>query len=348
MDIQYGNPAALNWLWLALACLLLVIVAAARTRTRLRQFASAAFISQLLPRHHRRWGIARAMLMLITLVLLTIALVDIRWGKRWREIPQQGIEVMFVLDVSRSMLAEDATPNRLARAKQQINDMLDVMGGDRVGLVVFAGDARQLVPMTSHYDDFRRALKEVDTYSVRRGGSRLGDAIRVAQAGFLSKTLDHKAMVILTDGEDQESRPVHAAQRAHEDHGIRIFTIGLGDRQQGARIPSGRDSAASYLQYEGQQVWSKLDGEILKAIATETDGAFIPAETKQVDMASVYRQYVAQVKPQSFETAKVNQYEARFQWFVGLALLSLLGEVWVTHWGSSQAGDRVRHQGSTR
>ncbi|TWU24407.1 von Willebrand factor type A domain protein [Novipirellula galeiformis] len=348
MEIQYGNPWALNWLWLALACLAMVIVAAVRTRMRLRNFASDNFMPRLLPPRHRLLVITRAMLMLMTFVLLTIALVDIRWGKVWREIPQKGIEVMFVLDVSRSMLAEDVTPNRLGRAKQQINDMLEVMGGDRIGLVVFAGEVRQVVPMTNHYDDFRRSLKEVDTSSIRRGGSRLGDAIRVATNGFLSKTLDHKAMVILTDGEDQESEPVKAAKQAYQDHGIRIFTVGLGNQQQGARIPSGRNADSSYLQYEGEQVWSKLDGKILQAVATETNGAFIPAETKQVDMASVYRQYVAKVDQQQFETAKINQYEARFQWFLGLALLSFLCDVFAGHWMPKPSGDPFHHEGKTR
>ncbi|GAA4472250.1 vWA domain-containing protein [Novipirellula rosea] len=345
MEIQYGNPFALNWLWLALACVVVIVWAAVRMRAKLRRFATANFNSQLLPPHHRLRTAVRTVLLLLTFLFLTIALVDIRWGKVWREVPQKGIEVMFVVDVSRSMLAEDATPNRLSRAKQQINDMLDVMAGDRVGLVVFAGEVRQVVPMTNHYDDFRRSLKEVGTHSIRRGGSRLGDAIRVASKGFLSKTNDHKAMVILTDGEDQESEPLKVAKQIHQDQGVRIFTIGLGNMSEGARIPAGTDGDSNYVTYDGQQVWSKLDGAILQAVATETNGAFIPAETKQVDMASVYHQYVAKVEQQQFETAKINQYEARFQWFVGLALISFLCEAFMTHWLPTSSDDPVQAEG---
>ncbi|TWT82546.1 von Willebrand factor type A domain protein [Planctomycetes bacterium CA13] len=327
MDIQYGNLVALNGLWLAIGCLAVMVASAIWRRNRLRRFATANLVDRLVPHHRVLRTTSHMILLTMAIVFLSVALVDIRWGKVSRQVPQKGIEVMFVLDVSRSMLAEDATPNRLERAKQQISDMLDAMTGDRVGLIVFAGDVRQEIPMTSHYDDFRRSLRNVSPDSVSRGGSRLGDAIRVAVEGFLTKVNDHKAMVIFTDGEDQESEPVQVATRAFEEHGIRIFTVGLGDIEQGARIPLDSQRQRDYLQYEGQQVWSKLDGQILRAIAAETEGAFIPAGTKQVDMASVYRGYVSNVPQQSFETATINQYEARFQWWVALALVCCVAEI---------------------
>ena len=171
------------------------------------------------------------------MALMVLALVDVRWGKVWRDVPQKGIEVMFVLDVSRSMLADDAAPNRLERAKQQIKDTVDEMAGDRVGLIVFAGDVKQQIPLTTHYDDFKQALDEVGPHNVRRGGSRLGDAIEAASHAFLTKSNAHKAMVIFTDGEDQESEPVAAARKAHAETGVRIFTVGLGDMEKGSRIP---------------------------------------------------------------------------------------------------------------
>src|SRR6185312_14360819 len=173
------------------------------------------------------------LLITASMALMVLALVDFRWGKVWREVPQKGIEVMFVLDVSRSMLAEDAAPNRLERAKQQIKDTIDEMAGDRVGLLVFAGDTKQQIPLTTHYDDFKQMLDEVGPQNVRRGGSRLGDAITAASQSFLTKSNAHKAMVVFTDGEDQESKPIEAARRAHKETGVRIFTVGLGDMEKG-------------------------------------------------------------------------------------------------------------------
>ena len=151
--------------------------------------------------------------------------------------------------------------------------------------------------------DFKQALDEVGPQNVRRGGSRLGDAIETASHSFLSKSNAHKAIVVFTDGEDQESKPLEAARRAYDSTGARIFAVGLGDIAQGARIPVAADNHKEYLKHDGQQVWSKQNGDILREIATATEGAYIPAGTKQVDMADVYHRYVEQVEQTKFETA---------------------------------------------
>ena len=330
MDIQFGNTNSIWLLVMVAAGLILTGYATiARRRASLR-FATARLRNQILPSGttSRHW--MSAILIAASLTLLCFAMIDIRWGKTWREVPQKGIEVMFVLDVSRSMLAEDAAPNRLIRARQFIKDMVDEMAGDRVGLVVFAGETRQSVPLTSHYEDFKQTLDSVGPHSVRVGGSQLGDAIKAAADGFISKTNDHKAIVVFTDGEDQESKPVEIAKQVHQERGIRIFTVGLGDIDQGARIPETDDRRSGFVQYEGQQVWSKMNGQILSQIATDTDGAYIPAGTRQVNMADVYHGYVANVEQMEFETAKISTYTARFQWFAAPALALLLLEVWIS------------------
>lgn len=330
MDIQFGNPtAAYLFAVVAVGCGVVGWAAIARRRAAAR-FASEALRRQLLPRttFTKRW--ASVTLVLACLTMLTIALMDIRWGKTYREVPQKGIEVMFVLDVSRSMLAEDASPNRLARAKQQIVDMVDEMEGDRIGLVCFAGESRQTVPLTSHYEDFRQTLESVGPHSVRSGGSRLGDAISAAGSSFLSKTNDHKAIVVFTDGEDQESDPVGTAEKLYSEKGIRIFTVGLGDIDQGARIPESENEQGRYVSYRGEQVWSKLNGQILQQIAEKTSGAYIPAGTRRVNMSDVYHGYVANIEEEEFETAKVNTYIARYQWFAMPALVLLVIDVLVS------------------
>jgi Ca-activated chloride channel family protein len=272
------------------------------------------------------------MLTLGALAFLAIALMDLRWGKTSYEVPQKGIEVMFALDVSRSMLAEDATPNRLERAKQQIKDMVDEMAGDRVGLVVFAGDAKQQVPLTTHYDDFKQVLDTVGPHSLRRGGSRLAEAMSTAAKGFMDKTNDHKAIVLFTDGEDQESEPVELARQLYKERGIRVFTVGLGDFEQGSRIPDSESRRSRFVEHDGQLVWSKLNGDVLKAISTATNAAYIPAGTKQVNMSDVYHRYVANVEQTEFETAKIDAYIPRFQIFAAAALALLLAEIWVASW----------------
>jgi Ca-activated chloride channel family protein len=335
MDVQFGNLNQLSWLWLVALCLAVAVFAAIARRQARTRFATANLLRSVFP---LRGSVRRNLAIVLAMgamALMVVALIDVRWGKVWREVPQKGIEVMFVLDVSRSMLADDAAPNRLERAKQQIKDTIDEMTGDRVGLVVFAGEAKQQIPLTTHYDDFKQSLDEVGPQNIRRGGSRLGDAIDMASSSFLTQSNAHKAMVVFTDGEDQESKPLEAAKRAHESTGVRIFTVGLGDVVQGSRIPVGEDHR-QYLTHDGQQVWSKQNGDILRQVASSTDGNYIPAGTKQVNMSDVYHSYIGRVEQTNFETARVNQYEARYQWFLLPALILLLLEVVVTTWPSRQ------------
>lgn len=328
MDLQFGNLPQLAWFWLVLIVAVAMIAAEFIRRRAIHQFATANLTSRLFS-HRRLIRVAiKSLVGLTAMSLLVVALIDARWGQTWREVPQKGIDVVFALDISRSMLAEDVSPNRLERAKQQIKDMVDEMAGDRVGLVVFAGESKRQVPLTKHYHDFKNALDEVGTFHVDRGGSQLGDAIQLAADCFLDKTNDHKAIVVFTDGEDQESDPVNVAAQAFAESGIRIFTVGLGDPQQGARIPaSGQGASGRYLEYQGQPVWSKLNSPVLEQVALAADGAYVPAETKTVDMADVYHQYVANVEQQDFETARIKSYIPRFQIFVGLALALVLAEI---------------------
>ncbi len=136
--------------------------------------------------------------------------------------------------------------------------------------------------------------------------------------------------MIFTDGEDQESNPVDVAKKLYADRGIRIFTVGLGDMDQGARIPETESRRGGFLQYQGQQVWSKMNGQVLEQIATQTNAAYIPAGTRRVNMAEVYHGYVANVEQTEFETAKINAYVARYQWFALPALALLMLEVFLS------------------
>ena len=324
LDLQIGNP---HFAWLmvcAVAAIAVSVWAGVLRKRALKRFGTTGRETGNQSSFSR---FASTLAIVLSIIMLSLALMDIRWGKTTYEVPQKGLEVVFALDVSRSMLAEDASPNRLSRAKQQIKDMVDEMAGDRVGLVVFAGQSEQAVPLTSHYDDFKQILDTVGPHTIPVGGSQLGGALTAAAEAFISKTNEHKTIVLFTDGEDQESEPVRLAKQLHADEGIRVFTVGLGDLDQGARIPDDQ----SFLQHDGQQVWSKLNGRILKEIATETNAAYIPAGTKRVNMADVYHGYVAKVEQTEFETAKINAYVPRYQWFAGAALLCLLTEIWLAN-----------------
>ena len=327
-SIEVGNPEFAWLLAFALVIIAMLAWAGFGRSQALKSFGSQSTSLHDSARSTRMY--LSGILLVATTTLLTIALVDLRWGKSSYEVPQKGLEVVFALDVSRSMLAQDAAPNRLIRAKQQVKDLVAEMAGDRIGLVAFAGDAQQVVPLTNHYDDFEIKLDSIGPHTVPVGGSRLSVAIKAAADSFIGKTDGNRTIVLFTDGEDQESDPVQLARQLHDEQGIRIFTIGLGDMDQGARIPNQSSPDGSFVEFQGQQVWSKLNGQILKQIATETEAAYIPAGTKRVNMSEIYYRYIDNVEKTQFESAKIDAYTPRFQWFAGAAFVCLLLEVVVS------------------
>jgi len=337
-EIEIGNRNLLWWFVVVFAGLML-LGSSLYWKQRARCRFASGLQSNRIFRHSLGHDLTRGLVVLSVMALLVAAVMDLRWGTAEQDVPQEGIEVIFVLDVSRSMLARDVAPNRLSRAKQMIKDTVDEMTGDRVGLVIFAGEVRQEIPLTNHYTDFKRSLDDVDPDSLDRGGSRLGDAIAVACNGFLDQSGHHKTMILLTDGGDQESKPIEAARLARANHGARIFTIGLGDIETGARVPaasaaSTKNADGEYVLHNGQQVWSKLDAQMLAEIANATGAAYIPAGTKQVNMATVYQQYVSNVAKTIFETARIQQLRPRFQWFLFPATIALLAEsLWIRKGG---------------
>lgn len=328
IDLKFGNPNAAYLVIFVVFIAAIGIWSAIASRSARSKFASGAVGEDRIPRGSTWISMC---LSILGLTFLCFALTDFRWGKADVVVQQQGLEVMFILDVSKSMLARDASPDRLTRAKQQIKDIVNEMAGDRIGLVAFAGGADQLVPMTKHYSDFTEALDLASPDSIQLGGSQLGEAIKEAGKGFMSKTNGHKTIVIFTDGEDHESNPVAAAKALHQETGARIFTIGLGD-VLGSLVPDIDPSlGTTYVRHDGEPVRSKLNGKILQQIADSSNATYIPAGTRRVNMADFYHRFVANVDKQDFESAKFKAYLPRFQWFAFVGFLLLVSEaIWST------------------
>jgi Ca-activated chloride channel family protein len=256
------------------------------------------------------------------------------------EVEQKGIDTIFVLDVSRSMLAQDVRPNRLERAKTAIMDVLDVMGSDRAGLITVAGDATLTVPLTLDYSSLRLSLDDVSPRSVKRGGTMIGDGIRLAQESFTDDIQEYKSIIVLTDGEDMGSFPVEAAADAAAS-GIRVYTVGIGDPLNGSRIPTTRFGQPAFIEHEGKEVWSVMNSEELTNVATAGDGAFVPAGTANLDLASIYAQRIASDAGKSFDSVKLEQFIPRFQWFALPALLLLIVDSWVSLRAKNQVARRT-------
>lgn len=324
MPLRFDNLIYLHLLWAIPVLGGVVWYGYHRKRKCLREFATANLLGHLLPgvsfaRQWVRWG-----LVLAAMVAIVLAAVGPRWGVIYEDLPRRGVDIIFVLDVSRSMLAEDIKPNRLERAKQAINDVLSVLGGDRVGLVTFAGTASLNCPLTINYSAFRTTLQEAGPLTSTRGGTLIGDAIRLAADSFVDKVKQYKTIIVITDGEDQESYPVEAARKAFQDQGIRIHTVGLGSTGEGSRVPVEKNGQRLYLQYDGQEVWSKMNPEALRDIAMAGGGAYVPLGTKYHDFGEVYLQSFAPREQREFEVSRIERHQCQFQWFAGAALVLLL------------------------
>ncbi len=325
MDLQFNNPNNTLFFWAVIALCCILILGYARRSRLLNKIAPKLLADRLTLSSSNSRRKFRIAVVTLTALSLCISLLDPRWGTKYKEVEQQGIDTFFVLDVSRSMLAEDVKPNRLERATAAISDVLDVMGSDRAGLITVAGDASVTVPLTLDYGSLRLALDNVSPRSVKRGGTMIGDGIRLAQKSFTDELEDHKTIIVLTDGEDMGSFPTEAAANAASS-GIDVYTVGIGDPITGARIPTTLYGQPTFIEYEGKEVWSKMIPEELTNVANAGGGAFVPAGTSNLDLASIYVQRIASDAGKSFDSVKLEQFITRFQWFAVPALLLFLGD----------------------
>jgi len=325
--MHWDAPRYLLLLWILPLILALLAHARRQRRRAAARFADHPMLVRLQPVEQHWRGGTRTALLLLGVGLLVVAAARPRWGVYFEEIRSRGVDIFILLDVSRSMSARDVRPSRLERAKSDIRDLLARVKGDRVGLIAFAGASVVKVPLTTDQGFFAMALDDIDTDSAPRGGSLIGDAIRQALASLPVEHDRDQVLVLITDGEDQDSFPDEAAQAA-ADRGVKIFTVGLGDAGEGNRIPL-RDENGNlqFLQHDGQEVWSRLDESLLKSVALATGGAYIPARTSAYDLGQIYEDHLASLAQSSETTERRRRYREQFQWFLALGLGCLLLEM---------------------
>jgi Ca-activated chloride channel family protein len=332
--MEWQHP---QWLYLilplAVAWLVLSLDSRRRRRRAAEAFVAQAMWSRILPADSRGRFWAKLLLREIALVAGLAALAGPRFGTQYEDVIPRGSDLYVLIDVSRSMLAEDVPPSRLGRAKADVAALVNRLEGERVGLIAFAGQAVVKCPLTVDYDAFRRSLDELDPGSAPRGGTAIGDAIRKALEVFQAKSDRDQAILLITDGDDQQSYPLEAAAVAAERH-VTIFTVGLGDADHGARIPGGAQ-AKSYLEYQGHQVWSKLDGSLLKEIALKTSGVYVPVGTRAYDLGELYAKYLQGRRGGEERTTKRIRRSDQFQIFLALALLALVADSFTRSYSSA-------------
>ena len=309
---------------------LLVIYSWKKKESSLATLVSSELQPVLIPDFSRPKFWLKFILIFLTSTFLIITLMRPQGDPRNRIIKKRGRDLVFVVDVSKSMLAEDLQPNRLEKAKQLILDVLDILEGDRVGLLVFAGTTALKCPLTLDYNYFKNILTRISPDDVTKGGTHIGDAIRVvSERLFYDQDNKFRDIILITDGEDHASFPLAAAEEAAKK-GIRIHTIGLGD-PDGANIPLRHGGTYSLLKYDSKVVKSALDIKTLQEIAKITKGIFVPVKTNLVELDQLYTKYILPSGKREVESKESKIWSELFQFFLGMAIVllileSLLGE----------------------
>jgi Ca-activated chloride channel family protein len=323
----------LSLLWLVPALLLLYGYAFWRKRQMLRAFVNTVLAPRLLPGFSRTRQWCKALCLVSAVGCMVLALMQPQWGKDRQKVPRRGRDLVILLDVSLSMLAEDAVPNRLEYAKTGVRELVQVLqqeGGHRLGLVAFAGHARLLCPLTLDYAFFLQQLHNAGIDTIDRAGTAIGDALRQALHGSGILQPGYTDMILLTDGEDHQSLPLESAQLAASLQ-VSVYTIGIGDADTGALIPlpDAKNQPRSYVQYRGKAVRSRMQQRLLLEIAQHTRGAYMPAGTHALGLDRMYREHIAPKPRRDLDVATREDFVHRYAWFVLVALLFLAVEMLV-------------------
>lgn len=325
-SLQFYYPWVLYLVWLAPAGAALWHLFVTR-RASGRGIVSPRMAAKLAPRPAPVRTAWQTALFMTALLLAIVAAARPQWGSREETVYQKGRDLMLVLDVSRSMLATDVHPSRLGRAKIDLLDLIRQLEGDRLGLVVFRGRPLLLCPLTTDYGFVTQILEGVGVDSAPVGETSIGDAIDEALRSFDTDAGAHRAIVLISDGEDLAGRALEAADRAREK-GVAIFTVGLGS-SEGSRIPS-PSNAKEFLRHGGTEVKSRLDNATLQAIAEKTGGAYVPVGLANVKLGDVYRDRLSRISARDIEESVQRRLVERYQIFLLPAVCLLLAAAFLS------------------
>jgi Ca-activated chloride channel family protein len=324
--MRFGSPAALHLYWLVLGLLLLQVYARRAKRRDLGRFGHLPTVRKLVASASAALQVLKSTLFLVAVALLVFCLARPQWGARLEQVRRRGVDVIVALDTSLSMLAEDLKPNRLVRAKGEVASFLDKLGGDRVGLVAFAGTAFVQCPLTMDYGAAKLFLSAMDENLLPKPGTALAEAIRAAAKAFPKGERKHKVLVLITDGEDFGDDPIAAAKEAREQ-GVLIFAIGIG-AGSGQPIPL-RDARGNLKGYkkdrDGRVVTTRLNESVLERIALSGDGKYFRASAGELELSRIAEE-ISKMEKRELSSQLYSQYEDRYQVFLPLPLALLLVE----------------------
>lgn len=321
----------LLWALLAIPFFVLIfIVSWHQTKAKLKRYGDTALVKALTPDRSRFKPIFKLSILLLAFSAIVVAMANPQIGSKPETVKRQGIELVVALDVSNSMNAEDIRPSRLERAKQSMMKLIDSLQGDRIGIVVFAGEANLYLPITSDYSAAKLLISSVETDLIGTQGTAIGNAIEIATNSFSEKEGVSRAMIIISDGENHEDDAIAAAEAANKK-GIKIYTIGMGT-PEGAPIPvlDRYGNAQGYHKdQDGQVVMTKLNAAILKQIADKGDGDFAYANNTSLNLNSILNA-ISGMDKEEFEEHIYTAFDDKFMYFVALGIVLLILEMMIS------------------
>lgn len=319
--MTFAELHMLYLIWLVPAVAALFVWGAARRRRILSSFVAEKSRASVLPEKTTGRRRVKATLMVLSVLFLILALAGPRYGYVWQDVERKGVDIIVALDCSKSMLAEDVKPSRLARAKREIIDLLAMLEGDRIGLVAFAGEAFLQCPLTLDYGSFNIFLEALSPDYLPVGGTDLQGALTVSMGAFKAEDATDKAVILITDGESTEGNPEEVAKKAAEA-GIKVFTIGVGSK---GGVPVPDPSGGFKKNRDGSILLSKLDATTLKRMAAVTGGSFVRSVAGDMDLDIIYTQGIRKtMEARALESSRKKVWENRYQWFLGLSIGCLL------------------------
>lgn len=292
-------------------------------RRRIRKFGEEKLVAQLMPSYAKAKAWVRLTLFSVGFFFFVIGLSRPQIGAKLKEHETKGAEIMIVLDVSNSMLAEDYSPNRLERAKLAISRLVDKLRDDRIGLIVFAGNSFVQLPITTDYVSAKMFLNSISTESVPVQGTAIGDAINTAMRSFSSQSEKSRAIIVITDGENHEDDPVAAAKQAAE-MGVRVFTIGVGS-PEGKPIPMDGELLKDK---DGNIVVTRLDEKVLQEVAQAGNGVYVRAGNSEFGLNPIIDD-IKRMEDEKYSSIVFEEYDEQFMYFLAIALFFFVIEMLV-------------------
>jgi Ca-activated chloride channel homolog len=324
---RFANPGILYMLLLVPVLVVFLILTLRRRRMARDRFSSAEMMKRLLPDFSARRTIVKFIFCTLALTAGILTAARPQFGSRLQEVKREGVEVIIALDVSNSMLAQDIAPSRLERAKQAIAQLVDQLRNDKIGLILFAGDAYTQIPVTNDYLSAKMFLEAASPDAVSKQGTNIGSAIDLGMRSFSTKNSRSKALIIITDGENHEDDAVEKAKEAAKA-GVVIYTIGIGS-PDGTPIPVTVNGRADYLKdIDGNTVISKLDESTLKEIANASSGRYVRANTTSLGLNEIYND-ISRMKKSETSSVMYTDYNDQFMIPALIMLVLLLAEFFI-------------------